>query len=224
MIQGLDYNGITDGLWTLNFLQTERTIANGDSVNLSIGVPYWTAEIRVETPTRQSKAVWRSWLNARQASKVPLLISRAFSLVPRAGSVTDTGLGVSSVHKANSTVTLSGAGTWDAKPGDMLSYYTDAGGYWIGEITAAASASGGAITVSVVPTPATPHATLARPRRMYAFGEFVLSGRVQRQETADPDYLEFEARQIIRVTGGEASPYEPPASGSNFTIAETLTL
>lgn len=224
MIQGLDPKGITDCLFTLNEVQTERTIANGDSVNLTIGEPFWTAEIRVETPTRQSKAVWRSWIAARRASRVPLLISRAFSLIPRAGAVSDTGLGVSSVNKANSTVSLSGAGAWSAKPGDMISYYTAAGGYWIGEITAAAEASSGNITVSVVPPPATPHASLARPRRMYAFGEFYLTGRQQRQETADPDYLEFEARQLIRVAGGVASPYEPPASGSNFAVLESLDL
>lgn len=224
MIQGLDPRGITDCLFELNEVQTERTLANGDSINLTIGQPYWTAEIRVETPTRQSKAVWRSWINARRASRVPLLISRAFSLRPRAGIVDDSSLAVTGIHVANSTVSLSGAGAWDAKPGDMLSYYTAAGGYWIGEINAAASASGGAITVSVNPPPATPHASTARPRRMYAFGEFYLTGRIQRQETADPDYLEFSAQQLIRVSGGTASPYAPPLSGQNFPVVETLAL
>lgn len=224
MIQGLDPKGITDSLWELNFIQTERTIASGDNINLTIGQPYWTAEIRVETPTRQAKSLWRAWHAARQGSRVPLLISRAFSLIPRGGSVNDTGLSVSSVHKANSTITLAGAGTYTAKPGDMISYYTDAGGYWVGEVTAEATASGGNVTIPVVPTPATPHATLARPRRMYAFGEFFLTGRTQRQETADPDYFEFSARQIIRVAGGAASPFAPPASGSNFAVAESVTL
>lgn len=223
MIQGLDCKGITDCLFTLNQVQTERTIGSGDSVNLTIGEPYWTAEIRVETPTRQSKAVWRSWIAARRASRVPMLISRAFSLIPRGGPVVDTGLSVTSIHVANSTVTLGGAGTYTAKPGDMLSYYTAAGGYWIGEITAAATASAGAVTVSVVPAPKTPHASLARPRRYYAFGEFFLT-RERRQETHDPDYLEFEARQIIRVADGVVSPFEPPASGSNFAVAEALDL
>lgn len=224
MIQGLDHKGITDCLFVPNEVQTERTIANGDNVNLTIGHPYWTAEIRVETPNRQSKAVWRAWHAARRGSRVPLLISRSFSLRPRAGAVSDTGLAVSSVNKAASTVSLSGAGSWAAKPGDMLSYYTAAGGYWIGEVTAAATASSGNITVPVWPFPATPHASLARPRRNYAFGEFYLTGRTQRQETADPDYFEFEARQLIRVAGGVASPYDPPAQDQNFAVAESLSL
>lgn len=222
MIQGLDYNGVVECLFTPNEQQTDRTIANGESVNLMIGEPYWTAAIRVETPTRQSKAVWSAWLASRRGSRNPFLISRSWRLIPRAGPISDSGLTVASVNKGASTVSLSGAGSWNARIGDMISYYTAAGGYWIGEITAPAAASGGNITVQVWPPPATPHASTARPRRNYAFGEFYLSGRSARTETKEPDYIEFEARQLIRLAGGNVSPFAPPASGVNFAVTESL--
>jgi hypothetical protein len=87
---------------------------------------------------------------------------------------------------------------------------------------APATASGGNITVQVWPPPATPHASTARPRRNYAFGEFYLSGRLSRTETKEPDFIEFEARQLIRLAGGAVSPFTQPASGTNFAVTESL--
>jgi len=222
MIQGLDYNGVVECLFEPNEVQTDRVVASGESVNLTVGEPFWTATLRVETPTRQSKSVWGAWAAARRGSRNPFLISRSWRLIPRGGPISDTGLTVASVNKGASTVTFSSAGAWAAKIGDMISYYTTAGGYYIGEVLAPATASGGNITVQVWPPPATPHASTARPRRNYAFGEFYLSGRLSRTETKEPDFIEFEARQLIRLAGGAVSPFTPPASGANFAVTESL--
>lgn len=224
MIQGLDHSGITECVFTPNEVNTSRSLNSGQGLVLTTGHPFWTATVRVETPTRQSKAIWSSWIATRQATLAPFLLSRSFRLKPRGGDVTETGLAVASVNKGASTITLSGAGTYTAKIGDMISYYTAAGGYWIGEVTGEAAASGGNVTIPVWPFPATPHASTARPRRMYPFGEFYLDGRVARPETRDPDYLEFDARQLIRVSGDDVSPFTPPASGVNAAFVETLAL
>ena len=224
MIQGLECEVITECLFEPVNLQTERTIANGQSVSLTIGHPYWTASMRVETPTRQAKHVWRTWATSRQGARFPFLATRKFSAIPRGGSLTDSGLSISAIHVANSTITLAGAGTYTAKIGDMISYYTAAGGYYLGEITAGGTAVAGAVTLSVWPYPKEPHATTARPRRMYPLGEFYLTGRLARTETHDPDYMEFEARQIIRVGGDDVSPISPPMQDANLPIVEALTL
>lgn len=224
MIQGLDCKGVTECLFEPVNMQTERTEASGDSLTLTVGHPRWNVQIRVETPNRQAKRVWRAWVTSREGTKNPFLISRSFSLSPRLGPVIDTGLSISAINAANSTISLEGAGAWSSRVGDMLSYYTAAGGYWVGEILANVTASGGALTVPVWPFPVAPHATLARPRRNFAFGEFYLTGRLSRQETAEPDFLEFEARQIIRRAGGQASPIAPPAQDANFPILETIEL
>ena len=224
MIQGLDCLGVTECLFDLQDVQTDVPVASGESITLTTGHPYWMLSIRVETPTRQAKAIWRNWHARQRAARKPFLASRSFSLIPRAGAISDTGLSVSGYNACASTVSLAGAGAWNAKIGDMISYYTAAGGYWLGEVQAPASASSGNIVVSVLPFPVAPHASLARPRRMYALAEFRLTGRAARTETHEPDYLEFEARQIIRIAGGQASPISPPASGVNLDITETLAL
>jgi hypothetical protein len=59
---------------------------------------------------------------------------------------------------------------------------------------------------------------------MYALAEFRLTGNSTRTESHEPDYLEFEARQMIRIADGEASPISPPASGVNLDITESLAL
>lgn len=224
MIQGLDYNGVTECLFEPVNVQTDRSEASGDSITLTVGHPRWNVQIRVETPVRQSKRVWRSWITAREGLKNPFLISRAFSFTPRIGPVVDTSLAVASIHVANSTLSLTGAGAWSARVGDMISYYTAAGGYWIGEVTGNVEAVDGALTVPVWPFPLPPHSTLARPRRNFAFGEFYLTGRLSRNEDANPGFLEFEARQIVRRAGGPASPISPPAQDTNLATLETLEL
>ena len=223
MIQGLETTGIVECLFEPVEIQTVRTIASGESLNLTVGAPFWRASIRIETPTRQAKAIWRAWATGRRGSRNPFLLSRSFSIIPRAGAVSDTGLGVSGVNFGASTVTLTGAGTHPVRTGDMISYYTAAGGYYIGEAIAAATPSSGNVTIAIWPPPAAPHASTPRPRRMYAFGEFFLDGPVNRTETHEPDSLEFEARQLIRPAGGAVSPFSPPiASGTNAVITESL--
>lgn len=222
MIQGLDCAGITECRFEPVEIQTDRNIASGEALNLTVGVPFWRASIRVETPTRQAKRVWSTWATARRGSRNTFLLSRSFAMAPRAGVVNDTGLGVSAVNFGASTVTLSGAGTHPVSTGDMISYYTAAGGYYIGVATAAAIPAGGSVTLAVWPPPPAPHGSTARPRRMWAFAEFFLTGRLNRSETAEPDFLEFEARQMIRPPGGAASPIAPIASGTNSAITESL--
>ena len=223
MIQGLDHTGITECLFEPVEVQTDRTIANGEGLNLTVGVPFWRASIRVETPTRQSKDVWRAWATGRRGSRNPFLMSRSFSIIPRGGACDDSSLAITGTNFGAGQIGLSGAGAHISRTGDMFSYYTAAGGYYIGEMLQPALPTAGVTTLVVWPPPPAPHASTPNPRRMYAFGEFYLTGRLNRTETHEPDYIEFEARQLIRVAGGAASPFSPPiASGTNATVTESL--
>lgn len=216
-------DGIVECEFTPVNIQTERTTNDGGSIVLQTGVPYWEASLRIETPTPQARAVWSGWLAARQADKNTFLLGRTFRRIPRNGTVNDTGLGLAAINVANSTISLSGAGTYTAKIGDMISYKTSGGGYWLGVVTAQAAAAGGAVTIPVWPYPMTAHASPA-PRRFSAFGEFFLTGRVGKSETAEPDYLEFTARQLVRPAAGPASTLTAPAQGYDLTPIEAIDL
>lgn len=225
MIQGLPCQVVTECVFGSNDVQTSRTLNSGGQFSLTTGQPFWTADVRIDAPNRQAFAMVDAWLTARQLSKNPFLMGRRFASIPRGGDVDDSSLDVVSVDTAAGTVTLSGAGAYSAKAGDMLSYYTAAGGYWLGMILENASvAPGYEIELSVWPTPATPHASTPAPRRRFAFGEFYIDGRISKSEGIGPRYFEFSARQLIRIAGDDVCPITPPDQGDNLSTSETLIL
>jgi hypothetical protein len=221
-VQGLDCLGITDAEFTPNNVQTSRRTNAGGSQVLTTGLGFWTAKLRIETPTRQAFSVWDAWATARQASRYPFLLGRTFRNTPRGGAVTDSGLTLTSINAAAGTITLGGAGTYTARMGDMISYKTSAGGYWLGTALANVVAAGGSLTIPVWPMPLPANAT-PKPRRTSAFGEFTIS-RVRKSETFEPNYFEFEAEQVNRTAADEASTLSAPNQGQSLAYAETLTL
>lgn len=224
MIQGLDCRIVTECTFRANEVQTSRTLASGGQFSLTIGRPFWTADLRIEAPNRQAFDVVDSWLTARQLSKNPFLLGRRFSSLPRGGSVTDDGLDIVDIDQVNSTITLTGAGAYSARMGDMLSYRTEAGGYYLGQILENKSvAPGFDIELNVWPTPMTPN-LIPNPRRYFAFGEFYIDGRISKSEENGPRYFEFSARQLIRTTDDDASPLTVPDQDANLSEYETLIL
>ena len=222
-VQGLDCIGVTECEFVQNNVATERSFNNGSSQVLTTGFPFWTANIRVETPTKQLFAIWDAWITARQGPRYTFLLGRAFRSRPRNGAVTDTGMSISSVNIATGTVTLSGAGTYTAKIGDMISYATAAGGWYIGTVLEEATAVAGAVALKVWPTPLAAAVT-PRPRRFEPFGEFSIDGKVSKSETHTPNYIEFSAKQVIRITGGPASALTSPLQDVSLPSPETIVL
>lgn len=224
MIQGVDCRTVSECLFTANEIQSERTLLSGSAFVLTLGHPRWTAALRVEAPTRQAFAVWDARLTTLKRSKTPFLLTPKFQAIPRGGAVDDSSLDVLSVDKEDSTITLSGAGTYTAKMGDMISYKTAAGGWWIGKVLSEVNVvSPYEITIPVWPAPATPHAT-ANPRRYYPFGEFTIDGTINKEGGLGSAYFEFNCKQLIRVSSDPASNITPPDQGENLAEIEALTL
>lgn len=186
--------------WTLMERQSDaETRENGGAV-VTFGRPYWTLRARYENLSDSAFRALTAWIARRRRSRYSFTAYRA----DRPGlllnsSITNSGLGVSSVSIASATVSLTGLGTNVISPGDMIGFSTLAGGYWVGEATASATPTAGAATVSVWPPPQTPHGT-PNVRLLQALGEFQLMGEPALTEPSSRiRALEFSARQVIRT-------------------------
>lgn len=186
--------------WILMGRQSDaETRENGGAV-VNFGRPYWLTRWRFEN---NDDAGWRAltaWIARRDRSRYSFTGWRADRPAPLLNpSMTNSGLGVSSVNIAAGTVSLTGLGSNVISPGDMIGFSTAAGGYWAGEALATATPSGGAATVSVWPYPQTPHAT-PNVRLLKALAEFQLVSEPSLTELSSRiRSLEFTARQVIRV-------------------------
>ena len=221
MIFDFGCQGITEAEWRPQWLQTTRHTNGGDTTTLTLGVPYWIVDVRIDTASRQAFRRWDAWINSRRASKVPFLMAPTFRMFPEDQTpLSDAGLTVSATDPGASTVSLSGAGSYTAHPGDMLSYYTAYGGFWFGQVTEEATATGGSITIPVTPYPFPAHASQSRPRRIIPAAEFYLSDDPGRTGNPTTNFLEFEARQFIRGQNAAASPIANPAQAVTRTLMQ----
>lgn len=196
---------ITDRLkectWTLNERQSEaETRENGGQV-VSLGRPYWSLNMRYENLENDGFRTLTAWLARRKRSRVSFTSHRADRPAPQLDPtrISNSGLGVSAIDISTGTVSLTGMGTTVISPGDMISFITLAGGYWVGEATATAIPTAGAATINVWPYPQTPHGT-PNVRLYYALGEFQIVGEPSiREPSSRIRSVEFSARQVIRV-------------------------
>jgi hypothetical protein len=186
--------------WSLVERQSDaETRENGGQV-VSLGRPYWMMTARYDNLDLETFRQLSAWVVRRKRSRVTFTAWRpdrpALALN---SSITNSGLGVSSVNISGGTVTLTGLGSNVISPGDMIGFSTLAGGYWVGEATATAAPSAGSATVSVWPYPQTPHGT-PNVRLLKALGEFQLVGEPSsREPSSRVRSIEFTARQVIRV-------------------------
>lgn len=197
---------LTDGLkectWTLMERQSDpETRENGGAV-VTFGRPFWVMSARYDNLSETAFRLLSAWIARRKRSRVTFTAYRpdrpATLLNP---AITNSGLGVSAVSIENATVSLTGLGSNVISPGDMISFYTATGGYWVGMATATATPTAGAATVSVWPPPQTP-STSPSPavRLLQALGEFQLTGEPALSEPSSRvRSVEFTARQVIRT-------------------------
>ncbi len=225
MIHGLDNSLMTECRFMPINVQTESRLLSGAVQSLTLGPGYWQVDIRFDTPTRSSFAALDAFVTARRGPRFPFLLSRKGAARPRVGPVSDEGIILSGIDKQYSTIALSNVGNWIAAAGDMISYRTAAGGFYIGEVVANAQSVAGAITIPVWPVPSTAGQVPA-VRRNFAAGEFYISGRLGKTEDAirARNYIEFKAQQLIRTDEGPSSPFADPEKDIAPEISEVVRL
>lgn len=179
--------------------QSDNPERGGDAQVFTFGRPFWRLRAVYDNLDDNGYRELTAWLARRKGSRVSFTCPRLQRRRPRlAPAITNAGLSVVSIDIAASTVRIGGVGTTQISAGDMVSFYTAALGYWIGEATANAAPSAGQVTIPVHPYPQTHHATLAAPRLFEAFGEFQLVGRPQNTERLKRHSVAFEAIQVVR--------------------------
>lgn len=191
---------IWDMPWKLDRFQGVRMFNSGNSQVNEQAEPRWMIEVATRWLDDADFQEMDSWIVDRQGAGSTFLtwrMSRPFGRVP---VVSDVGLSITAVDRAASTISYGNTGTWTVTKGDMLSHYTEAGGYWCGMAMETRAASGGnMLGLKVSPNPWPAHATLAAPRRIRALAEFQLLLPVPTPiERVDERMYNFNATQIIR--------------------------
>lgn len=165
---------------------------------VSYGQPYWGLTFTYENLTEAQFRQLSAWIARREGARYTFTAFRPTRRQPFAGpSVTNVGVGISSVDTANSEINFTGL-PCDLTAGDMVGYSTAAGGYYVGEVLADAARSGGAATASVRPAPV-PEAATENARIVEALGEFQLESQPVISEPHNKRYsVSFQARQVDR--------------------------
>lgn len=191
--------GIVGADWQpMNQQATPETLS-GESDVLELGPSYWVVDFEVECPTREDFDTWSAFLARRGGAAVTFTAPRTFRKLPRDPSVlSDSGVSLTSIDIGARTITLGGVGASKAYAGDMVSYRTLGGGYYIGQVQADTTAVGGSITLLVWPEPAAKNAVAPLPRRIEALGEFRLDGAPRWSGEWRRRGVRFTAKQVIR--------------------------
>jgi hypothetical protein len=193
---------VNDMPWRLDVIQGPRMLNSGFSQVTRMAEPRWMFELSTGWMARDSAEFreWDYWLHDRDGAASTFTAFRMSMQNAQVPVSSDVGLTVTAIDRAARTVSFGSTGTWTATKGDMVSFYTAAGGYWIGQAMETKSAVAGAMSaLKVRPPPFTPHASLAAPRRIRALGEFQLVLPVPKPiERIDECRINFTASQIIR--------------------------
>lgn len=180
--------------------QSEQNQRGGNDQVVTFGRPFWRIRASYDGLDDAGYRALTAWLARRKGSRVTFTAFRPSRRRPLlAPALTNSGLTVVAVNVSGGTVTIGGVGTTAISAGDMVGFYTTAGGYWVGEATAAASPSGGQVIIPVHPYPQAAHASTPNPRLFEALGEFKLVGRPQNTERPTKRHsVSFEAIQVVR--------------------------
>jgi len=192
--------GIVEATWEENDNQTSAFSNDGAGDVLEVAEPFWTINVKVEVISEDHFDEWDAFLARRRLQECSFTIWRSLRVRPRDRLIlSDAGLALEGINVANSQISLTGYGAGRAASiGDMISYRTLGGGYWVGKVVTPATANGvGAITVNVWPRPWAPHATTPDPRRFRALGEFRLAKPPKKTQGNKNWRISFEAEQVL---------------------------
>jgi hypothetical protein len=190
-------NGLLKMDWAPVPLQAAPMSNSGDEAVVIFGPTLWRLQVETRRLSMAEARAWSAWLNRRQGRAYSFTAWRLFRYAPASGVLgsPDGSLTVS-VDVGARTVTLSGVGGYQARVGDMISYRTAGNGWWAGEVQADVNASGGSITLPVLPAPVAPHALTPAVRRVQALAEFKLATVPEPIEDYTDRRLSFEAMQV----------------------------
>ena len=194
--------GVLTSEWVLNYRQNAPVSNAGDSVSIDHGEPYWTANVTVEVRKRSALArEWSAFFARRQGRRNSFTMNRTFqSFSADRTPIPATPLNVTLARRSDGRLTSDDQshGDYRASVGDMVGYFTEAGGFYIGEIMNVDVANALALRTNVVPPPFPPHPTEANFRFVKAVGEFRLDGPPRPTETHARRRWRFSATQVIR--------------------------
>ena len=190
---------LKDCSWTLSHRQSTPFGRQTGQV-ISYGQPFWVAQFRYENLDDAGLRALSAWLARREGSRVTFTAYRPTRAIPSSGLTSNSGLGISAISTSGSTISLTGLSTNAMTPGDMVSYYTAANGYYCGEVVAVGSLSEGAQTVTVKPAPVAVNVSTPAVRVVQALAEFQIEGEAAISEPHDRRYgVSFMARQVERA-------------------------
>ena len=184
--------------WVLNFRDTAPSGLSGFSVPVSLGEPFWTIEVSVDVPKNsQSAKFWRGFFARRKGSRNTFTANRSFNSFPASRAPVPENISVLNVDRSSSLISLGNVSSNVFSEGDMISYFTENNGYYIGEIESVSEAVG-AVTLEVSPPPFVAHETTPVFRALKAIGEFRMNGPASPSETSSRLSWSFSATQVIR--------------------------
>jgi hypothetical protein len=189
---------LKDCSWTLIPRQSTPFGRQAGQV-VSYGQPYWAAQFRYENLDEAGLRALSAWLARREGARVTFTAYRPTRARPSSGLASNSGVGISAINTGASTISLTGLSTNAMAPGDMVSYFTAASGYYCGEVVSVGSLSSGAQTVTVKPAPVALNAS-PQVRIVEALAEFQIDGEAAISEPHDRRYgVSFSARQVERA-------------------------
>ncbi len=194
--------GVQSCEWVLNYRQNRPVSNAGNSVSIDHGEPYWTAEVTVEVPKRsQLVKLWSSFFARRQGHRNSFTMNRTFQSFPGDGTpLPETPPIITLARRSDGRLTSDSQLHGDYRPilGDMVGYFTENEGYYVGEVVNVVVANILAFRVNVTPPPFQPHPTDANFRFIKALGEFRLDEAPRISEDLSNRSWSFSATQVIR--------------------------
>lgn len=186
--------GIVSNEWVLNRRDSAPASLSGGSIAVPLGEPYWTINVTVEVPAKRSQlaSLWSGFFARREGVKNTFTANRSFQSFPFSGTV-PAAVSLGLVSRAESFVDFIGLASHTFSVGDMVSYLTDNGGYYVGEISEIISPT----RARVVPPPFLP-ASEPNLRMIKAVGEFRLDDVPNPAERSAQRTWSFKATQVIR--------------------------
>ena len=186
--------GIVSNTWTLNRRDSAPASLSGNSIAVPLGEPFWTINVSVEVPAKRSQlaSLWSGFFARREGRKNTFTANRSFQSFPFSGTV-PAAVSLGLINRSESLIDLIGLASHSFSVGDMISYITVGGGYYIGEISEIVSST----RAKVVPPPffSAPEPNL---RLIKALGEFRLDAAPDPVERSSQRTWSFTATQVIR--------------------------
>lgn len=186
--------GIVSNDWVLNRRDSAPASLSGNSIAVPLGEPYWTIDVTVEVPAKRSQlsSLWSGFFARREGRKNTFTANRSFQSFPFSGT-TPAAVSLGLINRSESLVDFISLASHSFSVGDMISYVTENGGYYVGEISEIVSAT----RAKVVPPPFL-SAEDPSLRMIKAVGEFRLDGVPSPVERSARRTWSFKATQVIR--------------------------